>query len=85
VSIVAATNEPLPSAVIDERFREDLYHRLAVLTLELPPLRERRDDIETLAGRLLARVYAEYRLPDKRLAETRESRFGRMNGRGKRA
>jgi DNA-binding NtrC family response regulator len=51
----------------------------------LPPLRERRDDIETLAGRLLARVYAEYRLPDKRLAETRESRFGRMNGRGKRA
>ena len=69
VSIVAATNEPLPSAVVEGRFREDLYHRLAVLTLELPPLRERPDDIELLAGRLLAHVCAEYRLPDKRLAE----------------
>src|SRR5262245_31700511 len=69
VSIIAATNELLPSAVVEGRFREDLYHRLAVLTLELPPLRQRRDDIGILAGRLLAHVCAEYRMPDKRLAE----------------
>ena len=69
VSIVTATNESLPSAVVEGRFREDLYHRLAVFTFELPPLRERRDDIDNLAGRLLAHVCTEYRLPDKRLVE----------------
>ena len=69
VLIVAATNEPLLSAVREGRFREDLYHRLAVLTVELPPLRERRDDIGLLAGRLLAHVCAEYSLPAKSLAE----------------
>jgi len=69
VSIVAATNESLQSAVLEGRFREDLYHRLAVLILELPTLRERHDDIELLAGRVLARVCAEYNLPAKTLAE----------------
>ena len=69
VSIIAATNEPLLSAVFEGRFREDLYHRLAVITLELPPLKERHGDIDLLADRALAQVCAEYNVPPKALGD----------------
>jgi two-component system response regulator HydG len=47
--VVAATNQPLAQRVQEGSFRADLYYRLQVLTLALPPLRERRDELETLA------------------------------------
>jgi transcriptional regulator with AAA-type ATPase domain/tetratricopeptide (TPR) repeat protein len=68
VWVVTATNEDLKGRIRERLFREDLYHRLAVLTVTLPPLRERGDDIATLAEHFLTRVCAEYGVSDKTLA-----------------
>src|SRR4029434_5661642 len=57
VRIVAATNQDLADMVKDKRFREDLYYRLNVITVRVPPLRERHEDIRVLAQHYL-RAYA---------------------------
>lgn len=63
VRVVAATNVNLAEAVRAKKFREDLYYRLNVVTLELPPLRERPDDIVSLAEHFLRQFCPQARRP----------------------
>lgn len=64
VRIIAATNRNLQTMIEDGSFREDLYFRLAVVPVELPPLRERREDIPLLAEHFLRQACARYHRPN---------------------
>jgi DNA-binding NtrC family response regulator len=55
VRIIATANRPLEAAILEKRFREDLYYRLAVVTLHVPPLRRRPEDIPELAAAFIKR------------------------------
>ena len=65
VRVIAATHQPLEALVEQGRFRADLLHRLDVVRLPLPPLRERREDIPQLAARFLANAAQRLQLPVK--------------------
>ena len=66
--VVAATNRDLETEVSDGRFREDLYYRVNVHMLRVPPLRERRSDVAELAEHFLAATCDRYRMSRKRIA-----------------
>ena len=76
VRIIAATNQDLAHAVQEKRFREDLYYRLHVIPVRLPPLRARREDIPLLVEHFLAR-YAE-RHPDQGAREVAPEAMRRL-------
>jgi len=69
VRIVAATNVNMQSAIQKERFREDLYYRLSTVEIQLPPLRERNEDIHLLFRKFAADFAQKYRMPSIRLDE----------------
>ncbi len=64
VRIVAATNSDLAGTVRAGNFREDLFYRLNVVTLELPPLRDRGDDVMILTGHFIRKFCVQYKLPE---------------------
>ena len=70
VRVIAATHQDLEARVKDGLFREDLYHRLNVIRLRLPALRERREDISLLLKHFLAKSARELNVDAKRLSET---------------
>jgi two-component system response regulator AtoC len=67
--VIAATNRNLEQAVAEGAFREDLYYRLNVVTVQLPPLRERKDAIPLLVDHFLRKYNEQYRKELKRLSE----------------
>lgn len=67
--VVAATNKDLRKEIEEGRFREDLYHRLAVILIHVPSLNERREDIPMLAEHFLALVCNEHGVPKKTFAD----------------
>jgi len=78
VRVIAATHQDLEERVKQGLFREDLYHRLNVIQLRLPPLRERREDIPMLARHFLLRSARELGVEPKRLAPEAAERIAQL-------
>ncbi|MDX1482112.1 MAG: sigma-54 dependent transcriptional regulator [Woeseiaceae bacterium] len=72
VRVVAATHRDLPAMVAAGEFREDLYYRLNVFPIELPPLRDRPEDIEPLIGEMLRRIHDRHGISIRLAAESVE-------------
>jgi len=70
VRIIAATNKNLKAMIKESKFREDLYYRLNVIEITLPPLRERKTDIPILANFFIKKFAKELNLPEKQLHDS---------------
>ena len=69
VRVIAATNKDIRAEIEKGNFREDLYHRLSVIVIKVPPLRDRAGDIAELVGYFIEKIAAEHNMPIKKVDE----------------
>ncbi|HKL31389.1 MAG TPA: sigma-54 dependent transcriptional regulator, partial [Tangfeifania sp.] len=69
VRVVAATNKNLSEEIAENKFREDLYHRLSVILIHVPTLNERLEDIPLLADYFIKQICNEYGMPEKTITD----------------
>lgn len=82
VRVVAATNKNLVAEIARGNFREDLYHRLSVIVLGVPPLSERRDDIPLLVNHFMKLLCGEYNMPIKHITPEAMTELSNMEWKG---
>ncbi len=82
VRVVAATNKNLSAEIAENKFREDLYHRLSVILIHVPSLNERLEDIPLLANHFIQLICDEYGMPVKSITESAIAELQKINWTG---
>lgn len=82
VRVVAATNKNISHEISVNNFREDLYHRLSVILIDVPALNERLDDIPLLANHFISQICGEYGMPEKKMTSEAISELQKINWTG---
>ncbi len=82
VRIIAATNKNMKEEIENKRFREDLYHRISVILIQVPSLNERKDDIPGLADHFIKEICAEMGLPEKHITMDAIDELQKLNWTG---
>ncbi|MFW6310504.1 MAG: sigma 54-interacting transcriptional regulator, partial [Prolixibacteraceae bacterium] len=80
--VVAATNKNLSEEIKENRFREDLYHRLSVILIHVPTLNERLEDIPLLADHFIRQICNEYGMPEKTITDDAIKELQQIHWRG---
>ncbi len=82
VRVVAATNKNLSEEIEKGNFREDLYHRLSVILIRVPPLNERLEDVPLLANHFIQQICSEYGMPEKSVTDDAIAELRKIEWRG---